>query len=353
MKKLVFYFTILALFISCQPKKVSENISPIHGGILHINEVTKLDVVNPNFTNNITALHVFSQVFEGLVKYNAKNLEIMPSVAKSWQANDEKTRYTFNLRTNIFYHNDICFNTETDNIQTRKLVSSDVKQSLEKYCQYHPQNKNNLAFVNLIVGGLEYYQGEESGDVKSVEGIEIENDSVISINLVSPSPFFLHLLADPSIVIFPKEGIDKYGDENKIGTGPFKLTNFQTNTTELNLVRNPNYYLKDKKGYALPYLDSIKISFIGSTQKELSLFKNGELDVVLNLPQKFVNRFLTENVQLFESNPPKFVLHQARDNQDVEIFNLLQAKVHGFYTNSMNYLDFTRVYFEEPRLMQQ
>jgi len=353
MKRFALYFLVVTLIAGCQSKEQKEKLSSRHGGTLHINEVLKLDVVNPNFTNNVTALHIFSQVFEGLVKFDAKNLDIIPAIAESWEVNEEQTQYTFYLRTNVFFHDDACFSTDVDkNKTTRKVDAKDVKYSIEKYCRYHPQNKNNLAFVNLILGGLEYYQGEESGDVKSIEGIKIENDSAITINLVSSSPFFLNLLADPAIVVFPEEGIEKYGDNNKIGTGPFVLKDFNENAEFVLLERNPNYYLKDKKGFPLPYLKAIKISFVGSTQQELSLFENGELDMVLSLPQSFVNRFLEENVLLFESNPPKFVLHQAKDNQNLEIYNLLQAKVQNFYTNSMNYLDFTAVYFEEPKLME-
>lgn len=353
MKRFAFYLLILIFAISCQPKNKQEALSEKHGGTLHINEALKLDVVNPNFTNNVTALHIFSQVFEGLVKYDAQTLDIIPSIARHWEVNDEQTVYTFYLRQGIQYHEDDCFATERKkDRKTRTLVADDVKYSLEKYSQYHPQNTNNLAVVNLIVGGLEYYQGEESGDVQAVEGIKVENDTTISIELVSPSPFFLHLLADPTIVIYPKEAIDKYGDNNTIGTGPFMINKFNPNAEEINLVRNAKYYLKDKKGYRLPYLDTLRISFIGSTQQELSKLELGELDIVLSLPKKFVNRFLEENVQYFESNPPKFVLHQAVDNQSIEIFNLMQAKVQGFHTNSMNYIDFTNVYFQEPKLME-
>ena len=59
--------------------------------------------------------------------------------------------------------------------------------------------------------------------------------------------------------------------ENPIGTGAFMLKEFVPGEGAL-LVKNPDYYLKDKDGRPLPYVDAVRLLFTkdASTRRRCS-----------------------------------------------------------------------------------
>ena len=63
-----------------------------------------------------------------------------------------------------------------------------------------------------------------------------------------------------------------------IGTGPFTIESYSPEES-LVLLRNPNYWLKDAVGNALPYLDSIAYHIVPDFETELAMFKSGGTDV--------------------------------------------------------------------------
>ena len=76
-----------------------------------------------------------------------------------------------------------------------------------------------------------------------------------------PDPkFYLNMVDSLSPVIVPREAVEAPGGlaENPIGTGAFMLKEFSPGEGAL-LVKNPDYYLKDKDGRQLPYVDAVRL----------------------------------------------------------------------------------------------
>ena len=93
-------------------------------------------------------------------------------------------------------------------------------------------------------------------------------------------------LIDNTLIV-PKEVMDKYGDmsdwKNSVGTGPFMLTDFVSNSSAT-LKKNPNYWMKDPigpgKGNKLPYLDSVKWLVITDKSTRLSAIRTAKIYVM-------------------------------------------------------------------------
>ncbi|MCK4663822.1 MAG: hypothetical protein KAT68_13205 [Bacteroidales bacterium] len=353
MKKLTYLFLSCLLAISCQDIDKSSSVKTSKsGGTLKMNETEFLTSVNPHSIDDIVSAQILSQVFEGLVKYDSKNLEIVPSIAKKWKADESGLNYTFYLNNSVYFHEDKCFVKEGSEKtkDTRLITAEDFKYSFKLLCTQSLQNKNFNRTINMVVGAKKYF--EESLGSKpdlDIEGIKIINDTTLQITIEKPNPLFIHFLANHSAVVIPKEAVEMYGDDNMIGTGPFVIKELPVRNKAFYLLKNKNYYKKDKDGILLPYLDSVKFSFIASTQKELRLFEEGKLDIVMNLTNEFVQEFLQKNINAFESNPPQFVLDQYDDVKTSNKFNLLRSNVNDFYSNRMNYIDISFVYLQEPK----
>jgi len=312
--------------------------------ILRINESDICKTIYPPSTNDIVSSQIISQIFEGLVKYEPKSLTIVPAIAKNWKIEDEGMKYIFYLNDKIYFHDDDCFS----NGEGRNLKASDVKYSFELLSTKSDDNINFYGTLDKIKGAKEFYE-DSLNAVNEIEGIKVVDDYTIELYLESPNPLFIYFLANPAAVVVPKEGIEKYGTNNHVGSGPFRINAFENNSDKITLIKNKKYYKVDKDSVQLPYVDSVYISFYGSVQKELTMFEEGNLNFVAGLPSKYIPDFLEEHIKEFESDPPLYILNQSEEDVASEVYNLSRSNVKDFFTNRMNFLDFSLVYFEEPK----
>src|SRR5438270_5713859 len=78
-------------------------ISPASAQTLRYANQGDLKSLDPYTLNETTTLAHLGHVYEGLIG-KGKNLEIMPALAESWQT-PEPTRWRFDLRKNVKFHN--------------------------------------------------------------------------------------------------------------------------------------------------------------------------------------------------------------------------------------------------------
>jgi len=345
MKSLLYIFLIPLIFFSCKnAADESSQKETKYGGTLKINEAGILRTIYPPAVEDNISLHIVFQVYEGLVKYDTKDLsKILPAIAREWDIDSTNTIYTFHLNDSIYFHDDDCF----EGGKGRKVTAEDFKYTFELLCTNTKDNKNFKVMDNVI-GARQYYEASISGKPDlDIEGIKVINEMTLQITIENPNPLFIYFMANPAASLLAREAVEKYGNKTTVGTGPFKIKKLPENNEPLYLVRNKKYSNKDKNGGKLPYLDTIKVSFISSTQKELTMFEEGDLDIVFGLPGDYIPKFLDKHIDKFESNPPQYILHPEEKSTD--IYSLLQSRINGFYTNSQNYLDLSIIYFEEPK----
>src|SRR5450432_571814 len=76
--------------------------------IFHYNEVTGIASLDPAFAKNQSVMWAVHQLYNTLVETD-DNLNMVPSLAKSWQVSADRKRYTFHLRTDVFFHDNEVF----------------------------------------------------------------------------------------------------------------------------------------------------------------------------------------------------------------------------------------------------
>lgn len=290
----LFFVIAFSVLISCSGNKNSSEKriakGPVqYGGVFRMNEVENCRSLYPLNITETSSFRVASQVYEGLVKINQKDLSIIPSIAKQWEINDSATVFTFHLRKGVFFQDDSCF----PEGKGREVTARDFKYCFEKLCQSDPSNQGFWVFKDRVLGADEYYQASERGKVLSqgITGIKVINDTSLQISLKYPFAGFLNILATPYCSVFPKEAVDKYGAEMRtkcVGTGPFYMKEFKEGDAIV-LSRNEKYWDKDQYGNSLPYLDAIQVSFIKEKKTELLEFKKGNMDMVYQLPFEMIS----------------------------------------------------------------
>jgi len=310
-------------------------------GTLSIGESGNIESLYPLSINNAVSNQIVSLIHEGLVKFDAMSLTIKPGLAQRWEIDKEETTYRFFLSTNAYFHPDKCF--EKD--EFRKVTAQDVLFSLTRLCTQSPENNAYTLLVDQVKGAKEFYESKKTEG--KIEGLIVENDSTFVIKLVKPNPMFLHFLANPAAAIIAKKAYETYHTSLTNGIGPYRLMSFPENDKPMVLVRNPHYFKQDNKGNCLPYLDTVKIYFVGSLKAQLEMLKAGQLDVVLNIDNETFTSFLEKNVKLFEGEKAVF---KAIADQNQSRQHIVSSKVENFVLNDQGIFDLTEVKLKKDSL---
>lgn len=275
LKQITNYLSIsctVLLLVSC-----GSNTNPnTDDTVFRYNEHKNIGSLDPAFSKDISDIWATNQLFNGLVQMDGE-LNIQPSIAKSWTISEDALTYSFLLRNDVFFHEHELFGNDS----TRTVNASDFEYSL-----------NRLINKKVASPG--------SWVLNRVENFKAINDSVFQIKLKSPFPAFLGLLTMKYCSVVPKEIVDFYGSNfrsNPIGTGPFKFKRWEENL-KLVFRKNSNYFEKDSLGNALPYLEAIAITFLPDKQSEFLQFAQGNIDFIIGLDASYKDDILTANGHL-------------------------------------------------------
>jgi len=340
------FWGILVVFTGCHQSE--KNRSQKYGGTLHLNLNEIPDIIFPGQVIKTSEQIIVHQVYNGLVTFHPKTLEIIPSIAKTWLIDSGRTIYTFYINNDAWFQDDICFK---DGVG-RKIVSSDFKYSIEQICRFHLTSSYapSKQLYNLL-GFEQFWKNQEKNQTSSIKGIKVVNDSTLVFSLISPDPMFIYFLAGTNALVFPKEAFEMYGFKSTVGSGPFCFTYPSIKGTTLCLTANRNYLLLNKQKEQRPFLDSIKITFVSSAPKELRLFENNLTDLVLGLPEEYLSSFLDSHINQFQSNPPYYVLKQTSDFHNQPLYHILRSNIRDLEINSQGYFDFSDVYLKDPEAL--
>uniref|UniRef100_A0A7J3ZJZ6 Solute-binding protein family 5 domain-containing protein n=1 Tax=Fervidicoccus fontis TaxID=683846 RepID=A0A7J3ZJZ6_9CREN len=269
---------LLALIVLpvLSPLAVAE--APQKGGTLVVALVAEPRVIDPT-TGAWNAGFVAAQIFNSLLELD-ENLNIVPSLAESWEIDEKEGAFIFKLREGVKWHDGHPFTAE------------DVKFSFE-----------NIISKYDVFGAL-YFK-----DTK----VEIIDERTVKIK---PGDFLpgvqLYLMATLDTAILPKhilEGQDFLKSEFRtkpIGTGPFKFVEWLKGS-HITLVRNENYWKEGK-----PYLDKIVIRFISDPATLIAELEAGNVNYVFRgVPYEAYDRLKGNpnlDVILSERPPYKVVL---------------------------------------------
>ncbi len=259
----------------------TDNIG-VYGGTWHLGLRGTGDEVN--IVRNIE--------YEGLVRWDPQWKEIIPNIAKSWEANDEGTEYTFHLREGMkwsdgepFTADDILFWYEADATNT----------------------EINPAPPNWMVSG---------GEVGKVEVID---PYTVKFSFAAPNGLFLQRLATPDGMVpamFPKHWasqfhpdynpggmeavqalMDEVGVDTWVDLWVLKVTGkwhtqtpqpqlwawtlengYTADVVQITAVRNPYYWKVDPEGNQYPYIDKVQWNYGEDVETLVLQALNGDID---------------------------------------------------------------------------
>ncbi len=233
--------------------------------VFRYNQASGVSSTDPAFASLQSNIWVVNQLYNGLLETDSA-LNIIPSLAKSYTIEDEGKRYVFHLRSDVYFHDDSCF----QNSKGKKFTARDVEYTFRRLVDPKTAAKGAWVF---------------NDKVDTLNPFRALNDTTFEIRLRKPFPALPGILTMQYCFIVSQEAVEKYGKEfrsHPVGTGPFRF-GFWREGELMVLKKNEHYFEKDEKGNALPYLDAIRISFIDSKTTEFLKFKLKELDLMVDL----------------------------------------------------------------------
>ena len=272
---LIISFLALVLF-SCT------NENPNAGKkVFRYNEAANINSLDPAYAKDQAMIWVDVQLYNGLVQMD-NELNIRPSIAKSWEVSNDGLEYTFHLRNDVFFHPHQLFKNGK-----RRVVAEDFVFSLNRIVDTKTMSPGAVFFENV-----EQINGKYS--------FFAPNDSTFVIRLKQAFSPFLGILTMPYASVLPKEIVEHYKEDfrkHPIGTGPFKFKMWKENV-KLVLVKNEDYFETDSTGQRLPYLDAVAISFIVDKQSVFLEFVKGNIDFISGIDPNYKDEILTRSGKL-------------------------------------------------------
>jgi oligopeptide transport system substrate-binding protein len=257
--------SLLFVLLACnQPSENAENLDDKM--VFRYNESGGITTLDPALVRRFEDFLAIEQLYNGLVTLD-ENMEISPALAKSWEISEDGKIYTFHLRNDVFFHQHAVFESESD----RKFSAKDVAYSFFRVIDPATASPGKYIFDNLLINGSSKFKG-----------IEVLNDSTVTIYLQSAQPSFIYQLSLPYCAIVPAEVVDYYGNDfgqNPIGTGPFYMKKWKADS-KLVLLKNEDYFEMDESGNRLPYLDAVAVTFIRDAHIEFIQLKSGKLEMI-------------------------------------------------------------------------
>jgi peptide/nickel transport system substrate-binding protein len=269
LNKILWIAVILCCFSCKDPIKNKKKV-------FTYNESTGIATLDPAFAKNQSIMWAVHQLYNTLVEIDS-NLNIVPSIAKSWEISEDRKVYIFHLRDSIFFHDHPIFK----NGKGRKLVADDVVFSLNRIQDKQVASSGAWIFNNRI----------------EVNGFKSLNDSTFELKLLRPFQPILGILSMQYCSIVPREIVNHYGKDfrnNPCGTGPFKFISWDEGEAMI-LHKNEHYWEKDDHQTKLPYIDAIKVSFFDNKATEFLQFRQNKLSFINDIDPSFKDEILAKN----------------------------------------------------------
>ena len=220
---------------------------PVRGGLYREAILGQAKSINPLFPESSASADVSSLVFSGLTKINGKR-EITPDLADHWEISADRKVYTFFLRPNLVWQDGV------------KLTAHDIAFTIDRV--KNPDTRSSFA---SNWSGVEY---------------TVIDDGTIKFSLPSS---YGNFLSNTTLGVLPKHKLETVTPSNMrssefnqkpVGSGPYKLSLLEVNSTAIELEANEKYYIHE------PYIPKIRIELFQDQSQMVDALIRRQVDAV-------------------------------------------------------------------------
>jgi ABC-type transport system substrate-binding protein len=220
---------------------------------------------------------------------------------------DDGLSYTFRLKPDIRYHDDVCF----PGGKGREVVAEDMQYVFQRMCDPKVESPFESTFEEYIEGVAETYAAAQKAgrldyDKMRVSGVEVLDRYTFRLRMKKKYPQILYWLAFQCTAPVAREAVEFYDGQihdgvrrddfhkfKAVGTGPYRIVSY-TPRSRLVLERVPGYrttvfpsdgfppekaeWLKTLAGKPLPFIDEVQMIIQAENIPRFVLLRQGYLD---------------------------------------------------------------------------
>ena len=213
---------------------------------------------------------MYSNVFEGLTRFMSDGA-VVPGLAKSWDISEDGLSYTFNLQTDVTFHDGT------------KMDAEDVKFSLDRARAEDSTNAQKGLFANIAA-------------------VDVIDAATVKVTLSQPTGNFLFNMAWGDAVIVAPESAETNATA-PVGTGAYRFVDW-VQGDRLELTRNADYW-----GDA-PAIQNATFRFISDPTAAFAAVMAEDVDAFAGFPAP-------ENIPQFEADPRFQVLKGNTEGETI------------------------------------
>ena len=245
-----------------------------------------------------------SLLYDRLTEPGFDSMVPQPSLAESWESNEDATVWTFHLRDDVFFH---------DGTQ---LTSADVAYSANHW---------KTSETSILATTFEI-----------VDSIDTPDDFTVVFNLTAPLVSFDLTVMDYRARVMPVDGLPGVL-ETGMGSGPFKLETLDVEGVTV-MVANDDYW------DGPPGVKAVEIYGIAESEAQTTALLSGQLDwqgVTLDIAQRFEGNpdfkitqipsgdwsglVMRTDIEPFNNLPLRQAMHYVVDRQELVDLSLSGA----------------------------
>ena len=250
----------------------------------------------PNPMTTLEPALIDSNILSGVVFHVMETLvsvdetgQLVPSLAESWEVDEDQTTWRFNLREGVLFHDGSPWNTDV------------AMANLDRYS-----------------GRVEEFP--RAARYSFITKLEPLDELVLQVETATPIAAFLNHFTYFASMFHSAEALETYGDDvasKGIGTGPYEVTNFVPGE-RLEVKRFEDYW-----GSKSP-LDELVFLTVPDDSSRVAMLETEEAQIITNVPFQLVST-IEDNSELVlertESVRSAFVgiNSQHRDLTDVRV----------------------------------
>jgi ABC-type transport system substrate-binding protein len=184
-----------------------------------------IETLDPSKTRARQDFMIARTIFGQLLELNEFG-DVEPALIESWNISSDGRIVQLHPRAGVQFH-------------SGKIATADDVMFSIHFLARHD------SLTSMFFDGIEGYEEFISGSSDHLSGVRVLDAKTIEIRLKHPSFIFLSTLADPKIVVLPRDLNGLPEDQffsHPDGIGPYRFGSLSPNHTELLLIRNDSYF---------------------------------------------------------------------------------------------------------------